>query len=111
MARSGQRDTIQGGGGWEARHGTCHLIEEDKGTTEDGYTCGQSKGGSGSGTVSRGALCRLDGTRMLGGAGARGGVVALHAQCTRRDDAMQREHACVGDRGYGHAMPLHPERK
>jgi len=40
--------------------------------TKDGYMCGQSKGGSGSGTVSRGELCRLGGTRMPGGAGARG---------------------------------------
>ena len=79
--------------------------------TKDGYMCGQSKGGSGSGTVSRGELCRLGGTRMPGGAGARGGVAALCARCPRRDNVAQRERARVGDSGYGHAMPLHPERK
>ena len=77
MAWSGQRDAIKSGGGWEAWHGACHLIEEDKDTTGDGYMHGQSKGGSGSGTVSRGVLCYLGGTWMLGGAEARGGVMAL----------------------------------
>ena len=77
--------------------------------TKDGYMCGQSKGGSGSGTVCRGALCCLGVMRMSGRAGARGGVVALCARCPRRDNAAQRECARVGDSGYGHAMPLHPE--